>query len=74
VIAVYEDVNLYDQVGIERYLREMARPDSLFADSFRFVPFVLEKRRLKDCLIPKRRLDVTISRETARGSVLEASN
>lgn len=72
-IAVFEDINLYEAVGIERYLREMARPDSLFADSFRFVPFVLTERHSEKVLTPQNCLDVTISREEAQNSVAEAS-
>jgi len=72
-IAVYEDLSLYDEAGIERYLREMARPDSLFAGSFRFVPFVLAGRRSNKKLVPLSCLGVRISRERACGSVARAS-
>ncbi len=73
-IAVYEDANLYEETGIERYLREMARPGSLFGDSFQFVPFVLGKRRSKKRLVPQNCLTVTVSRERARRSIPEASD
>jgi hypothetical protein len=72
-IAVFEDVNLYEEVGIKRYLREMARPDSLFGDSFQFVPFVLGERRSKKRLVPQTCLGVTVSRERARRSISEAT-
>jgi hypothetical protein len=73
-IAVYEDGNLYDETGIKRYLREMARPGSLFGDSFQFVPFVLGGRRSEKRLVPQTCLGVTVSRERARQSISEATD
>jgi len=72
-IAVFEDRNLYNPAGIERYLREMARPNTLFADSFQFLPFVLKGRRSERRLVPLNHLGVTVPRKEARRSVSEAS-
>jgi len=73
VFAVFEDLRIYDERGIERYLRQMAEEYSLFGDSFEFAPFVMKDGEESAVLVPQRCLAVSVSQEEAAMSISDAA-